>query len=441
MSVDTTPWPSPARGWTVAGLLALASIASQFDRTVINLTVGPLKEQFSLNDTQFGMLQGVAFGIFYTLACFPVGRLADRYARRTLIGVCLAFFSLFSMGSGLTRSYAQLFLTRIGVGIGEASVTPAGLSMLSDHFPPERLGKPVGAFLMSAPVGQGLAFIAGGSLLQWLAGSSLLETGLLAGFEPWQAAFIIIGFPGLLLAPVFLLLREPQRRGPGGEAALALSEVSRILLERRKALIPMFTAFSMVTLVSYALSIWTPAMFQRNYGWNPGQVGIGFGLIVMTFGTAGAYFGGWMSDRLMARGYLDAPLRVAAYGFVSCGVFGALAPLMPSATLSLLLLAPAVFLSNTPYACAGSAIQMIIPNRARGQATAIYITILTLVGLVIGPTVVGLMTDYVFNDPADIRFSLAIVVGMPAPLMFLLLRRSFQPYRELREQMRRQDAR
>jgi MFS family permease len=395
--------------------------------------VEPLKAQFDLNDTQFSMLQSIAFGIFYTLACFPVGRLADRYARRTLIGVCLALFSLFSMASGLARNFLQLFLTRVGVGIGEASVTPGGLSMLSDHFPPTKLGKPVGAFLMSAPVGQGLAFIAGGSLLQWLAGSSLLQSGLLSGLQPWQVAFLIIGFPGLLLAPVFLLLPEPVRQGPGADTAMPLAEVGALLKARRQALVPMFAAFSMVTLVSYTLSIWTPALLQRTYGWNPAQVGIGFGSVVLIFGTAGAWCGGWLSDRIGARGVLDAPLRVAAYGFVGCGVCGVLATQMPSAPLALMWLIPTVFLSNMPYACAGTSIQLVIPNRARGQVTAIYITILTLVGLVIGPTVVGLMTDYVFRDPADIRYSLAIVVGLPAPVMFFLLRSAFAPYRALRQ--------
>jgi MFS family permease len=428
----STPWPKPATGWILAGLLALASIMSQFDRTVINLTVEPLKETFALNDTQFGMLQGIAFGIFYTLACFPLGRLADRYQRRLVIGVGLAFFSLFAMGSGLARSYWQLFLTRIGVGVGEATLTPAGLSMLSDHFPPERLGRPVGAFLMSAPVGQGLAFIGGGTLIQWLSTSPVLEAGPFASLAPWQAAFIIIGFPGLLLAPLFLMLREPARRGPGGAEPLPLREVAAILRERSRALVPMFAGFCMVTLVSYAFFIWTPAFFQRSYGWNPGQVGLGFGLVVLVFGTAGAYFGGWMSDRLAARGYLDAPLRVAAFGFVGCGLFGGLAALMPSAPAALLLLAPAIFLSNTPYACAGTSIQLIIPNRARAQVTAIYITLITLVGLGVGPLVVGLMTDLVFQNPADIRYSLAIVVSFPAPIMFALMLLALRPYRALR---------
>jgi MFS family permease len=158
-------------------------------------------------------------------------------------------------------------------------------------------------------------------------------------------------------------------------------------------------------------------------------------LTVLTFGTAGAFFGGWMTDRLSARGVLEAPLKVAAFGFVGCGIFGVLATQMPNGLLAMLFLVPTVFLSNTPYACAGTSIQMIIPNRARGQVTAIYITILTLIGLVVGPTVVGLMTDYVFRDPNQIRYSLAIVVGVPAPIMFMLLRSAFPHYAALRRDL------
>jgi MFS family permease len=181
-------WPSPVRGWTVVALLALASVVSQFDRTVVNLMVEPIKAEFALDDTHFGMLQGIAFGVFYILACVPIGRLVDRHSRTLMLGLGLGLFSLFAMASGLARNFAQLFLTRVGVGVGEASVTPAALSMLSDLFPPERLGRPVSGFLMSAPIGQGVAFIAGGSLLQWLTTSSFLASGALRGLEPPQAA-------------------------------------------------------------------------------------------------------------------------------------------------------------------------------------------------------------------------------------------------------------
>ncbi len=429
---ERDPWPSAARGWIFVILFALASMASQFDRTVVNLMIEPIKTEFSLNDTQFGMLQGLAFGLFYVLACVPIGRLVDRYARTWVLGLSLVLFSLFAMGSGFARNFSQLFLTRVGVGVGEASVTPASLSMLSDLFPPERLGRPVSGFLMSAPIGQGIAFIGGGSLLHWLTGSSLLTTGWLSGLAPWQAAFVLIAAPGLLLAPVFLLLREPKRRGPGNANPLPVAEVVRVVRRRARALVPMFAGFALVSLASYAFFIWTPALFQRVFHWTPAQVGLGFGLVLLVFGTGGVYFAGWLSDRLAQRGRLDALLTVAAFGFVGCGLFGALAPLMPTAPLALGMLGPAIFLSMMPYSCAAASIQLIVPNRARGQVTALYITVTTLVGLTIGPLIVGLLTDYVFRDPADIRYSMALVVGLAAPLMCMLVLSARPHYRELR---------
>jgi MFS family permease len=194
----------------------------------------------------------------------------------------------------------------------------------------------------------------------------------------------------------------------------------------------MFAGFAMVNLVSYTFFIWTPAFLQRTYHWNPAQIGVTFGLLLIVFGTGGVYTSGALSDRLAARGHLDAHLKVAAFGFVGCGLFGALAPLMPNATLALLLLAPALFLSMMPYACAGTAIQLIVPNRARAQITAVYVTFTTLVGLFFSSVVVGLITDRVFSNPADIRYSLAIVVALAAPVMLVLLLLACRPYRDLR---------
>ncbi len=425
-------WPTPGRAWTAVFLLALASIASQFDRTVINLAVDPVKKSFALNDSQFILLQTLAFGLFYVLACVPIGRLADRYSRKIVLGVCLGLFSVFAMASGLARSYAQLFLTRIGVGVGEASVTPTALSMLSDLFPPDRLSRPVGAFLMSSPIGQGLALIGGGLLLQWLSTSGLLDSGLLGGLEPWQAAFVIVGLPGLLLVPAFLLMHEPKRRGAGGDKPLTIREVWKVFTDRSSALVPMFAGFCLVILVAYAYAFWSPTFLQRTYGWNPRQAGVGFGLVMLIFGTSGAYFAGWLSDRLTQRGMTDAQLKVGAFGFVGCGIFGALATQMPNAYAALAFLAPAIFLSVMPIPCAGASIQLIVPNRARAQISAFYITLTTLVGLFLGPQVVALMTDYIFENPADIRHSLAWVVSVPTPIMCILLLYACKPYRALR---------
>lgn len=431
IETSEAPWPSARRAWGIAGLLAMASIASQFDRVVMNLTIEPVKAEFGLDDTRFAMLQGVAFGIFYTLGAVPLGRMADRYQRRLVMGGFLALFSLFSMGSGLARSFTQLFLTRVGVGVGEASVTPSGLSILSDLFPPEKLGRAVSVFFLSAPFGIGLAFIVGGGLLQWLT-ETWTRSGLPFGLEPWQTAFLMIGAPGLLLAPLFLLMREPKRRGPGGDRLLSLREVAHIVRERGLALSLMFAGFSMVTVVNFAYNIWTPALFGRVYGWNSAEVGLGFGLIMLIFGTSGTFFAGWLSDRLTRAGHLDAQLKVAAFGFLACGLFGGLAPLMPNAWLALALIGPAMFLSCMPVPCAGTALQLILPNRARAQVTALYITIISLVGIGISPLIIGFMSDHLFTGPTGIRYSLALVVAVAAPVMSALLLAALKPYRALR---------
>ncbi len=432
MDNGAAPWPNPSRGWIVAGLLALASIASQADRTVVTLMAGPIKAQFGLSDTAFSILQSVAFNVFYVLACIPIGRLADRFARRVVLGLCMGLFSLFAMASGLSRSYLQLFLMRIGVGVGEASVTPASFSLLSDHFPPERLGRPISAFLMSAPFGQGMTLIAGGSLLQWLTTSTFLRSGLFSGLAPWQVAFILVGFPGMLLVPALLLIREPARRGPGGEVPLSVREVIDVVRQRRAALLPIFAGFAMVILVANALAFWTPTFLERTHGLNKAQQGLAFGVLLLLCGTGGAYCAGWLTDRLAQRGALDAPLKVAAFSFVGCGVAGALAMLMPTVELALLFLAPAVLMSTMPIPCAGTSIQLIVPSRARAQVSALYITISSLVGMGLGPMLVGLLNDYVFRNPLAIRYSLAIVLALPGPLMFWLFMRARGSYRALR---------
>jgi MFS family permease len=158
-----------------------------------------------------------------------------------------------------------------------------------------------------------------------------------------------------------------------------------------------------VTVVNFAYNVWTPALFARVYGWNPAEVGIGFGLIMMICGTGGTYFAGWLSDRLTRAGHVDAHLRVAALGFLACGIFGAAAPLMPNAWAALALIGPAMFLSCMPVPCAGTALQLILPNRARAQVTALYIMVISLVGIGIGPVVIGFMTDHLFTGPTDIR--------------------------------------
>ncbi|WP_310531269.1 MFS transporter [Novosphingobium sp.] len=436
-SGETAPWPSARLGWIAVFLLSLAGVASYLDRVVIGLLVEPMKADFGLSDTGFAMLQGLAFGLFYTLFAFPVGRLADSYSRRRIIMAGLGIFSLFSIASGLSRHYWQIFLARTGVGIGEASLTPAAYSMLSDYFPPTKLGRALGAFTTSAYLGMGLAFVLGGAVIGWLSAPGGLDWWGLGDHKPWQVAFMIVGAPGLLLLiPLHFLLKEPARRGVVGAAkAIPLGQVCKALWGRRRFLLPMFAGFAMVTLPGYAGVTWTPAMFIRVFGWSPAQIGLWYGAIYMVFGMGGVYFGGWFCDRMTARGVLDAPLRLSAYGFIGFAIFGTLGPLMPDPYIALAMMAVALFFGTIPYPLAGAAIQLVTPNQMRGQTSAVYLTIINLVGLGLGPILVGLFTDHVFTEPSDVRYSLATLNAIAAPLAIGLLLWAAGPYRRFRAEL------
>ncbi|MFN3231330.1 MAG: spinster family MFS transporter [Alphaproteobacteria bacterium] len=431
----TDDWPSARLGWFAVSILSLAYILSYVDRIIINLLVGPIKETFAISDTQFGMLQGLAFGLFYTLAALPLGRLVDSRSRRAIAAGGIVVFSLFSILSGLAKSYWQLFAARVGVGAGEASLTPAAYSIISDYFPPEKLGRAISVFTMSAFVGIGVAYIAGGTVVAWLSSLDNLALPLIGEIQPWQMAFIVVGLPGFLVAALLFAIREPVRRGlRGGEsAAVPVRVVAGEIMQRRKALLPLFAGFSMITLSGYASAVWTPAFLIRTYEWTPLDVGLWYGLTYLAVGPAGAIFGGWWCDRLTKQGHLDAPLRVAAFGYVGSGLFGGLAPLMPSAELALLVFAPAIFMSTIPYPMAGTALQLIAPNQIRGQLSALYMTVINVVGLGLGPMIVGLFTDFVFMDEGDVRYSLAIVNAFCAPAACLFLVLGFKHYAALRQ--------
>lgn len=426
-------WPSRRAAWLAVALLSVAAVLSQLDRMIINLVVEPVKQDFNLSDTRFAMLQALAFGAFYTVMALPLGRMADVFQRRLVIGVGVAIFSLFSVATGLTRTYAQLFIARCGVGIGEASQLPSGCSLLSDYFPPERRGLAISIFTMSSMVGTALAYIIGGALIGWLGKLHAVSPDVFWGLAPWQFAFVLIGAPGLFIAPLFLLLKEPPRRdmAAGSPRSLPISFVAQEVWKQRAVLGFMFAGFSMVTLTMYSITVWTPALFIRVYHWTAAEIGMAFGLVFLCFGVTGGIVAGHVMDRLRARGVVSAPLKVAGYGFVASSLFGGLAPLMPTPILALVFLAPTMFAATIPYPCAIITLQSMFPNQIRAQVNALYLMVITLVGLGCGPVIVGLFSDRIFTAPSGVRYSLAIVVGAAGPIMLLFTLLASRFYRPM----------
>jgi MFS family permease len=412
-------------------ILALANILSYLDRIVVNLMVEPIKADLAISDTQFSLLQGLAFGLFYTTLALPIGRMVDTRARKPIIVTGVAVFSLFALASGLARGYWELFLARIGVGAGEASVVPTSYSLLADLFPPDALGRAIAVFTTTAFVGIGLAYIAGGAVIEAISTAQI--GGWFGDLPGWRRVLIATAAPAIIIVPLlWLLLREPARRGSGSAEAVPLRDVVRHIQGQRAALLPIFAGFSMITMSGYASTVWTPALFIRAFGWSASEVGMAYGALYLFLGPAGALLAGWLSDRMTARGITDAPLRVAGWGYLGTGLFGGIAPLVEDGALAMALFAPAMLMSTMPYPMAGVALQLVSPNRLRGQVTALYMTVINLVGLGIGPLVVGLFNDNVFTGPEGVRRSLALINFVAAPLALAFLALGFKPYARLR---------
>ena len=216
------PWPSQRATAYLILVLTFANIFSYIDRIVLNLMVAPLREAFGLTDTGISLLQGAAFGLFYTLAALPIGRLVDHWERRRIIAIGGAVFSLGTVACGMAQSYGQLFAARVAVGAGEASLAPAAYSMLADSAPKERLAGAMGIYTMGAFVGIGLAYVLGGAVVQWALHAGPQQVPILGTVAPWQMAFLIAGFPGLLAALWVLFLPEPIRRETAAQKAAGM---------------------------------------------------------------------------------------------------------------------------------------------------------------------------------------------------------------------------
>lgn len=419
--------------WYAVAVLFLAYGCSFIDRYILSLLVEPIKQDFGLSDTKISLLHGLAFAIFYTVMGIPLGRLADRYSRRSLIAAGIAAWSLMTAVCGLAKNFTQLFLARVGVGVGEAALSPAAYSMIADMFPPEKLGRALSVYSAGAVVGGGLAFVVGGMVVQAVSQMPVVNLPVLGEMRAWQSVFLIVGLPGLLIAGLMFTVKEPLRRlaesQGNADAPLPLKQVGNYLLLHWRVYGSIFTGFTMLAVVFNALLAWTPTFLLRSYEMSVGEAGPTIGLLLLVFGTSGMIAGGWLADTLLAKGHRDAAMRTGIIAGAGVLPFVLLAVLSPSLSLSLLLFAPLLFFVTSAFGAGVTAVQQVTPNRMRGVTSAIYLFVGNLVGIGLGPTLVALVTDYVFGDEAALRYSLALVGGSCALLGIVALWLGLKPFR------------
>ena len=421
--------------WYVVFVLMICYALSFIDRQILSLLVGPMKRDLHISDTRVGLLQGLSFGLFYTLAGLPLGKLADSRSRRNLITAGVAAWSVMTAACSAAKNFWSLFFTRMGVGVGEAALSPAAFSLIADSFPPGQLGLALSVYSMGIYLGAGLAMIVGGSVVQSLSRSPELTLPILGTIASWRATFLVVGIPGLLVALLTLTIREPQRRAllrsaDGLATKPQLREVLRELHRRFWSVAGISLGMVFQAICGYAFFAWGPTFLQRTYAWTPGHSGHVVGALLMVFGCSGMYVGGTLCDRWQRQGIAEAPLRIGVFSAAGCAIFFPLALTIGKAAWTTLLLAPAIFLLALPIGCSYAALQMIFPNQLRGQVSALFLFILSLGGLSLGPLLPGLLNDYLFHNEKMLSVSLALTIAVASVLMWATFLATYRPYRE-----------
>ncbi len=420
------------RAWYAVGVLMAAYIFSIMDRQILTLLVGPIQKSLDVNDTMMGLLHGFTFAAFYAVMGLPIARLIDRGDRRLVIAVGVAVWSLATAASGLATDYWHLLLARIVVAAGEAVLLPGAVSLLADLFTQEQRGRAMGAFGAAGPVGSGAGLLAGGLIL----GAYTLTQPvwpLLGALQPWQATFVAVGLPGLLVALLVLGIPEPRRARKAASAAAPLvnvpiSEVWKYLARNGRTMRAFIVGVGFFYVIVYGVGAWAPTYFARHFGWSYQQIGGVYGLLLLIAGPAGALAATWLGDRQIRRGVAHGYLRVAVWAVVgitlSCGAM----VLSPSPVLAAACLGGTAFFSFFLFGAGPAIIAQITPAPMRGQIAALYTGGLNLLGAGCGPVLMGLVTDYVLRDRAAIGVSMLAVAAIAGVIAVWLIRSGFRSY-------------
>jgi MFS family permease len=431
--MSTQPWPDPRRAWYSTLVLMVAYTLSYVDRQILSMLVDPIKADLDISDTQIGLLQGFAFAVFYTLVGIPMGRLADRGDRRRIIAWGIFLWSLATALCGLAKSYWQLFLARVGVGVGEAALGPAAYSMIADYFPPERRSRALGVYSMGVYVGIGLAAIIGGVVVGALATRPPLQLPMVGELAAWHATFLMVGLPGLLVALWAASLREPVRRVTANESqdVVPLSQAVVFLRRHARFFGAHFIGFSMLTLAFNAVVFWMAPYLMRVHGQTAAQFGTLLGVILATGGALGILGGGAFADWLRRRGVTGAELWPGIVSAIAITPLGIATAQAADGAAALAIFAGFMFFSSFAFAAAAAALQIVSPNRLRGQVSALYLFFVNLAGIGAGSFLTGWVNDAVFADPDRVGDSMAWIVAIAGPLAALLLLAGLPAYRKL----------
>ncbi len=418
------PYPSNTYAWGMVAILTIAYISSFIDRYIYGLLAQQIKADLQLSDIQIGLIGGLAFALFYATSGVFLGWLADHRRRTWIVGFGVIVWSLATAASGLAKSYWQLFLARVGVGAGEATLSPCAMSMIADSFPPERRGKPIAIYSSALVIGAGVANLASAAIIQWTLRSPSVSVPMFGELAPWQLTFIIVGLPGVLIAIPFFLMREPTRRKiAASEQDVGdghLGDTVRYVRKHLGAFMGITAIVCVMTITAYSQSVWMPATFERTYGWSPSLYGVVNGIVILCVSPATYIATGFISDKMTSSGKRDAPFLLLMVGALLMVPTGAAAPLMPTGWMAFVILGFNTMGIGIVSAVGVTALLQITPGKIRAQVVALYYMAISLTGLIIGPVGVGYLSALVFGED-NLRYAMAIMPVLTGvlPLFFL----------------------
>jgi MFS family permease len=420
------PWPSRPAAYYGLTVIILATMLNFFDAGVFGMMAQRIKVDFHLTDEQLGFLIGPANIVFYVLIGIPMARLVDIYPRKIVLACGIAAIGGITALGGLAQNFTQLFSSRMLVGAGGSAHAPGAYSMLADYFPPERVPRAIGFLQLGFIGGGALGLFLGGPLISFAASWPASQW---MGFtiHGWQWVLMMVGAPGLLISALLLVAKEPPRRGKASQGkSLPVSAVLREIWSRKAIYLPLFIGLAFSATESMGIIAWRTPFIMRTYGWNEARIGFWGGIAFLVSSLLGAAFGTALVERLSKR-YKDANVRASTILFAAAAPFSIIAPMMPSAGLSILCTSMSGLCGIASAVPQNAAIQRITPNEMRGQITAVYLFMYIFFGA-LGSQLIGSITHRVFQSDADLWKSIVLTASILMPLAAFTISRGIKPY-------------
>ena len=434
---STSNYPPRRAGYSAVVVMTLAQVFAFIDRQIPAMLVEPIKQDFSLNDSQIALLGGAAFSIFYAIMALPIGYAVDRYKRVNVLGTGIFVWSLMTTLAGLANSFGRLFGARIGVAVGEAVMAPVSVSLVSDYFPQNKQGKPMGIITAGVYIGIGATLIGGGYLIDYLTDIGGITIPGIGYFKPWQATFLVVGIPGILISIAAFMLHEPRRLGLAQTPEKDSKSINIFshLIKNKSTLIPMFAGLIFMALIFYSFTFWAPSMMVRTHGLSLTEVGFSLGIITIISSILGTISSGAVVDYLRSKGRTDAPIRTAMFACIFAMPAICLAPLVENVVAAWMLIGIYLFFISSFAPIGLLAVSGVSSNEVKGQMAAVHAFLMMAFGLSLGPQITAFFTDFILQDESKLGLAVSLTGGLVLPIAAVCFWMSLKRYRKAYDQL------